>query len=153
MADLVASIKWVTFPLVEVEAREDHNPEQPIGESQFSIGTACAWDADDEDLSINLIFKQEEGKEVDEANLEYTFKIQVYSTISLSEDFHSLDENVARHLLRDMGCTIIGSVREFLSLLTSRSPWGNYTLPLIDFNELSENLYKAAKKSKDSVSD
>lgn len=146
MDEITVTPKWITFPAISIEARSDHDSDSPEREMGFFLGSSLNWDHEDNTLNANVILKNSEEEDPAEYNREYNFSIHAYGVFEVSDDYLKLSEKTSKKILIDISSAMIGSIREQLTALTSRSPWGSYTLPFLDTEELADNLYKSALK-------
>lgn len=146
MAKFTVVPSMITFPSISVEARGDHDPDKEIKRESYSIRSSLDWDPDDNTLNINIGLKNAEDEDPDEYNKEYEIDIHIYAIFSVTDDYPSLSEKTALRVLADISACMFGSIREMLTIITSRSPWGPYMLPLLDADDLAKNLYELNAK-------
>ncbi|MCV4341076.1 hypothetical protein [Pseudomonas capsici] len=146
MADFSARPVWMIFPKISIEANPEHAPEKEIISGEFGISNTFDYDEKEQELHANISFKSEDHPHY---NPEYNIHLNLYAVFKLSKNFHEISTPNAKELTLDIANALLGSLREMVTMLTSRGPWGAYVLPFIDAEILASNLAKSiSPKSK-----
>lgn len=141
----------ITYPSISIDARGEHDPTREIKQEGYSVGSSLQWDPEDDTLNITVALKNADDEDADEYNREYNFNIQAYAVFQVSSNYTELPEKVVLRMLNDVAACIFGGIREMLTLLSSRSPWGPYILPILDSENLAKALYESGRKQASKV--
>jgi len=146
MDDFTVLPEVITYPSISIEARGEHDSSREIKTEGYSVGASLHWDPEDNTLNLTVAFKNADDEDPDEYNRKYNFEIHVYAVFNMSTNYLDISEKTALGMLNDVAACIFGSIREMLILLTSRSPWGPYILPMLDAEDLAAKLYESGLK-------
>lgn len=129
------------FPEVVVRANQSYDPAgnrrgtnvdldhklEPIPNEQGKFG-----------LSVTVASKDEDSE-----NQPYYFKIQVYGILEIVDK--GKDDEEQKAIVVTLGLPIlIGAIREQLASVTSRGPWGNFLLGVIQLQTANESAEEGA---------
>jgi len=119
----------IFFPHQEVRANPAHDMEGNRHGSQITLNHAVsAMEGRNDALGIEITIALDE---INSDNPPYFFTVSAFGILALGKDVKSLDEN-ERQSIDVMGTQIlVGSIRERLASMTSRAPWGSFTLGII----------------------
>jgi hypothetical protein len=137
--------KWIIFPEIHVEANSSYDNSKAVGDGPFDVGCSFNVDSHDSTLHASLFIKNEAHEEL---NLEYKFDLHIYSVFEINGDFSTLSEKIVNRIVNDIASLLVGSLRDMLTTLTSRGPWGAYILPFLDTKKLSKDLIETYKPAK-----
>lgn len=126
----------VAFPKVFLEANPKHDTSERIRDFRIDIGCDLVQD-DDNTYHISLYVSNEDYLE---NNLPYQIEIHVYATFASDTKYKNLSKSIAKEFSIDVSNLLLGSVREMVASLTSRSPWGTYIMPFISAEELAKTF-------------
>lgn len=121
---LPLQLEDIFFPIQEVRARADHNPQGELGGTHIIQAFEFqALDVATQRYGVVLDMSIDEEKSVNPA---YDFRLQGFATFWVHSSF---DPVSAQAIVQANGLMIlVGAMRERLLELTCRAPWGRFML-------------------------
>lgn len=116
-------LKEYYFPLQNVEANPDFNPQ--IGDSETKVRVGFSLSGTDDPSLVVADIKIEADPSAS-TNPPYFFTLQAFGVFHREADA----ESILSHGRDDALHVLMGAARERLTELTSRGPWGRYFMKI-----------------------
>lgn len=136
MDKLLLSPAWIVFPKVNIEAVPEHDTDESVEDLQINLSSSTSQDKE-HTIQINIGLSNNDHIE---NNLPYKLDVHVYATFDCNTDLYKLADKARKEIATDISTMLIGSLREIISSITSRAPWGTYIVPFISHEQLAENI-------------
>jgi preprotein translocase subunit SecB len=122
------------FPVVQVVANPNINPEANIKATQYDIEVGLAKSENDEVYQVTVDIASIDDQQEGEQGVPYNIHLVALGHFKVHPEWPDPDKMVSVN-----GASILYSAaREFLITITSRGPWGQISLPTKSFNQLKE---------------
>ncbi len=119
----------IFFPHQEVRANPSHDVEGNRHGSQITLNNSVsAIEGRDNSLGIEITISLDE---TNSENPPYFFTISAFGIIVLEKNIDNLEEAEKQKIDIMAVQVLVGSIRERLTSITSRAPWGPFTLGII----------------------
>lgn len=138
--------KWIVYPEIQLEANPGYDRSKPTIADSYKFSKLFDFDKEDNTLSLGITIKQSEQEDL---NLKYSYKVQIYAIFEVQSNFTELDDKLIRQIIADVVHLLIGSLREFIINLTTRGPWGELILPILETKQLNKEIFKSIREKID----
>jgi len=116
----------IFFPQQEVRAIPTHDVNGEHHGSQVSLSqTPSAIQGRDDAFGIEIIISLDEENSV---NPPYNFTISAFGVFSTNKKISDIEPELRTKMEVSAVQMVVGSIRERLSSITARGPWGVFTL-------------------------
>ncbi len=130
---------WVEkyfFPIINIEGNKDHNPEEDVNPTLDLDAVAAKVPLTRPVYQLALDATIGEHETAD--NPPYSGQLQIIGIFRVDQ---SLSEEKAEELLKSYGISFLYSaIREMVMTLTSRGPWPQIFLPIIDQDDIDMEI-------------
>lgn len=146
MPNLSLRPDWIVYPKIAIEANDKYDSSKPLNDQEYELRHRI--ESGDKELYVSLHAKTPEAVE---SNLPYKIEVHIYAVFSIGKNLKSLSKKLANEILVDITNLLVGSIRETVTTITARSPWGAYIIPFIKVEEIAKRLLEDVKAPLDDI--